>query len=135
MKLVHIPAAFIDKAWADGAHKLAAACKWASREVTPDQLKMLLAKGERQLLGLDIDGKMVAWAAVEVQQLPNIRILYVYSIYAPGSTGAEAFELLADVARKEGCSSIRGACVDHIARLWEIKFQAKRLYTVMEIDV
>jgi hypothetical protein len=135
MKLIHIPPAHIDKNWRDGAHNLAAACKWASREVTPDQLKMMLARGERQLLGLEVDGQFVAWAAVQVQQLPNIRVLYIYSIYAPGSTGPDAFRLLADLARAEGCSSIRGACVEQVARLWERKFKAQRLYTTMEIPV
>ena len=43
--------------------------------------------------------------------------------------------LLADLARAEGCSSIRGACVEQVARLWERKFQARRLYQTMEIDV
>ena len=70
-----------------------------------------------------------------MQQLPNIRVLYVYSIYAPGSTGPEAFERLADLARAEGCTSIRGACVEQVARLWERKFKAVRLYEVMEIEV
>lgn len=135
MKLVHIPPAHVDKVWREGAHQLAEACKWASREVTPDQLKMMLARGERQLIALDVEGQFVAWAAVQVQQLPNIRVLYVYSIYAPGSTGPDAFRLLADLARAEGCSSIRGACVEQVARLWERKFQARRLYQTMEIDV
>lgn len=135
MRILVIPPAHVDKAWRDGAHQLSEACKWASREVTPDQLKMLLARGERQLLGLEVDGKFVAWAAVQVQQLPNIRIFYVYSIYAPGSTGPEAFRQLAELARAEGCTSIRGACVEQVARIWERKFNAKRLYHMMEIEL
>jgi hypothetical protein len=135
MQLVHIPPAHIDRAWSEGAHNLSEACKWASREVTPDQLKMMLARGERNLLALEVDGKHVAWAAVQVQQLPNIRILYIYSIYAPGSTGPEAFRLLAETARSEGCSSIRGACAEPVARLWERQFKATRLYTTMEIPL
>lgn len=96
---------------------------------------MLLSRGERQLIALQSDNEFKAWAAVQVQQLPNIRVLYVYAIYAPGSTGPQAFELLADLARSEGCTSIRGACVEQVARLWERKFGATRLYTTMEIDL
>lgn len=135
MRIVHVPAAHVDHAWRNGAHKLSEACKWASREITSDQLKMLLARGERQLLALESAGEYVAWAAVQVQQLPNIRVFYIYAIYAPGSTGPECFRLLADLARAEGCSSIRGACVEQVARLWERKFKARRLYQTMEIDV
>jgi hypothetical protein len=96
---------------------------------------MLLSRGERQLLALQEGSEFKAWAAVQVQQLPNIRVLHVYAIYAPGSTGPEAFQLLADLARSEGCSSIRGACVEQVARLWERKLRARRLYNVMEIDL
>ena len=135
MKLVHIPYQHVDQAWREGANKLSEACKWAIREVTPEQLKMLLSRGERQLLALESEGQKVAWAAVQVQQLPNIRILYVYSIYAPGSTGPDAFKCLADLARSEGCSAIRGACSEQVARLWERRFAAKRLYTTCEIDL
>jgi len=135
MRLMHVAPAHVDKAWKDGAHNLAEACKWATREITPDQLKMMLARGERQLVVLEESGIMVAWAAVQVQQLPNIRVLYVYAIYAPGSTGPEAFSLLADLARSEGCSEIRGACSEAVARLWERKLKAERLYSIMSIPV
>ena len=135
MKLVHIPPAHVDRAWRDGAHKLAEACKWAAREITPEQLKMLLSRGERQLIALQRDDEFVAWAAVQVQQLPNIRVLYIYAIYAPGSTGPECFEHLANLARFEGCSAIRGACSEAVERLWARRFAARRLYSIMEIDV
>lgn len=136
MKLIIIPPAHVDRAWREGASHLAEACKWASREITPDQLKMMLAHGRRVLLALEDDeGKHVAWAATEVQQLPNIRVLYIYSIYARGETGDAAFKLLADYARYEGCTSIRGACSDAVARLWERTLGAKKVYSIMEIDL
>jgi hypothetical protein len=135
VKLLIVPPAHVDREWSAGANQLAEACKWASREITPDQLKMLLARGERTLLALDDDGKHVAWAATQVQQLPNIRVLYIYSIFARGETGEEAFRQLADYARFEGCSSIRGACSDSIARLWQAKLGAKIIYHTCEIEV
>lgn len=135
MKLLVIPPIHVARVWDNGAHKLAEACKWASREITPDQLKMMLMRGERQLVALDVDGEFKAWAAIQFQTLPNIRVLYVYAIYASGNTGPDAFKLLADYARAEGCASIRGACSEQVLRIWERKFQAKRLYTICEIDV
>lgn len=135
MKLLIVSPAHVDQAWADGASNLAEACKWAGREITPDQLKMMLAENRRTLLALDDGGKKVAWAAVRVEQLPNLRVFYIYSIYAPGATGPVAFELLAGMARNEGCSVIRGACSEPVCRLWEKKLNAKRLYTICEIEV
>lgn len=136
MRLLIIPPAHVDRAWRDGANQLAEACKWADREVTPDQLKMMLARGERILLGLEDDaGKFCAYAAVQVQQLPNIRVLYVYSIFAPGATAPECFDHLAQFARHEGCTSIRGACSDAVERLWARRFKARTLYHICEIDL
>ncbi len=125
----------IDRAWADGASKLAEATKWASREITPDQLKMMLARGERTLIGArDAEG-IKGWAAIQVQQLPNIRSLYIYAIYAPGITSPEVFEELRKYAKAHGCSVIRGACSEAVGRLWERKFQAKTVYAIYEIEV
>jgi hypothetical protein len=135
MQLLLVAPSHVDRAWRDGAHKLGEACRWALREITLDQLKFLLARGERELYALEDGGKLVAWAAVQVQQLPNIRVLHVYSIYAPGSTGPEAFALLADLARAKGCSSIRGACSESVSRLWRQKFKAEPVYTIMDIPV
>lgn len=136
MELFVVSPAFVDAAWADGANTLAEATKWADREITADQLKMLLARGERVLLGMR-EGieKPMAWAAVQVQQLPNIRCLYVYAIVAHNSTGAEQFEKLKEYAKANGCTTIRGACSDSIGRLWERKLDAKKLYAIYEIEV
>lgn len=134
MKLFHVSPAFIDKAWRDGAHKLSEACEKSCGEITADQLKLMLSRGERQLIGVG-EESIVGWAAIQIQQLPNKRVLYVYSIYAPGATGPEAFGLLKQLAVENGCSSIRGACNDAVSRLWERKFGAKKLYQTMEIEV
>ena len=51
MNLFVCKPADIDHAWRNGADVLAEATKWASREITADQLKFLLARGERTLIG------------------------------------------------------------------------------------
>lgn len=135
MELFICTPAQIDQAWSDGANKLEEACKLASREITIDQLKMLLSRGERTLLGVRDETGIKGWAAIQIQQLPNIRVLYVYSIYAPGATGPRVFEQLRQYAKANGCSGIRGACNEAVSRLWARRFDAKPLYTIMEIPV
>lgn len=136
MELFVCSPAFVDAAWADGASTLAEATKWADREITPDQLKMMLARGERVLLGMrEGTEKPCAWAAVQVQQLPNIRCLYVYAIVAHNNTGPEQFDKLKEYAKANGCTTIRGACSDAIGRLWERKLKAQKLYAIYEIEV
>lgn len=135
MNLVHVPAAFIDRAWKDGASSLSEACKWAEDEITASQLKLMLSRGERDLFALEHEGRYTAWACTQVQQLPNIRTLYVYAFVAHENTGPELFRLLGDLARAQGCSSIRGACRDELIRGMQRKFGVKRLYTVFESRV
>lgn len=136
MKLFQVPVQFVERAWADGAHNLSQAAEKSQGEITPDQLKMILTRGERILLGVGEEGTPpTGWAAVSVQQLPNVRTLYVYAIYAPGSTGPAAFDLLAQYAKDAGCSEIRGACDEGVQRLWERKLKAQKVYTIMRIPV
>ena len=50
MKLELIQAQFVDYAWRDGADCLKEACDTSGGEITGDQLRMMLARGERQLV-------------------------------------------------------------------------------------
>lgn len=135
MRIFQVPVEYTERAWKDGAHNLSEAVEKAKGEITTDQLKMLITRGERALLGVSDEEKVIAWLAVQVQQLPNVRTLYVYSIYAPNGTMPAAFEQLRQYAKAAGCSEIRGACVDSVLRLWERKFKAEKLYSVMRIMV
>ena len=129
MKLFTVPSTHIDKAWRDGAFLLAKACA-RTNEVTGDQLKLMLSRGELQLLGVGPD-RPVGWAAVKVEQLPNYRTLLVYAIHAPG---AVVFDQLKAYARFNGCSAIRGACDDAVSRLWK-RMGAQKKYQIMEWDI
>ena len=116
----------IDRAWREGANKLSEALKLAAGECTSDQLKYRLAKGELTLL--TIRGAATAWIAVEFIQMPNLRVLHVYAIYAPGATATAAFELLADYARRGGASALQGACTEAVSKLWGRKFGFEEVY-------
>lgn len=125
----------IDRAWKDGAHKLSEATKWAAREVTTDQLKMLLSRGERTLIGArDESGAITGWAAVDVQQLPNIRVLYIYALQGRGLCSAEGVRMLQEFARSHGCTSIRGAVRASMARLLG-RLGARPIYQTVEWEV
>lgn len=127
MKLIQVPPTHIDKAWKEGASDLAKACN-RTDEVTGDQLRLMLTRNEYQLLGVIHVGKMVGWAAVRIEQMPNKRALFVYAIHAPG---AVVLDQLKEYAAFNGCSSIRGACDDAVARLWQ-RLGAVKKYQVME---
>lgn len=122
----------IDRAWREGAHKLSEATKWAAREITTDQLKMLLARGERTLIGCRENGEVLGWAAVQVQQLPNLRILYVYALQGKFVCTPEVMGKLQEYAEANGCSAIRGAVRPSMARLLRKVVGAQPIYTTVE---
>jgi hypothetical protein len=123
----------IDKAWRDGAHVLSEATKWAMRDVTTDQLKMLLARGERTLIGMRDGDAVVGWAAVSVNQMPNIRVLHVYAAAGKGIVTPESLALLKEYAAGNGCTSIRGCVRPSMARLMA-KHGGKPLYMTFEME-
>jgi len=119
----------VDRAWQEGAYKLGDALKLAQGECTPDQLKMRLSRGELTLLMVSTD-EARAWLAVEFMQMPNIRVLHVYAIHAPGATLDAAFDLLAKYATDGGASAIQGACTEAVSKLWAKRFGFQEMYRI-----
>lgn len=135
MKLVHVPAAFIDRAWKDGAHKLSEACKYSGDEITIDQLKLLLSRSERILLAADDDDRKVGWCVVRVEQMPNIRALHVCSLYAPHIGFDALFPELMAFAESQGCSEIRCAAKPAQARLYQRKLGFEPVYQILRVKL
>ena len=90
----HVPPHFVDREWRMGAHQLSKACDTSGGEVTGDQLKLMLMRGERALARIVKDGQAVGWIALRIDQLPNVRALHVCELYAPGAMFEECWEQL-----------------------------------------
>lgn len=133
MKLVPIPAQQIDFAWAEGAACLAEACKTSGGEIEGPQLKMILARGERTLIKMvDHDGSSVGWGVVRIDQLPNLRVLFITDLVAPGSGFQRFYPLIEDLARQSGCSRVRCAAKPAQARLYRMKSGFAPVYEILE---
>jgi hypothetical protein len=135
MLLKAVPPALIDKAWRQGASKLGEACDTSDGDITGDQLKMILSRGERTLLAMTRGESVDGWGVVTVDQLPNIRVLFVSAMYAPGARFQEFFEQLRLYADANGCSEIRCAADAVRARLYQIKCGFKPMRTILKVDV
>lgn len=135
MKLIPVPAQFVDKAWKDGAACLARACDTSGGEIEGPQLKLILARGERTLLRMDAEGQTVGWGVVRVDQLPNMRVLFVTDLVAPHGHFERFFEALKEVAVTQGCSRIRCAAKPAQARLYSMKCGFKPVYAIQEVEV
>lgn len=135
MQLVHVPATHIDKAWKEGASELARACETSGGEIEGPQLKMMLARGERSLIRMDDEGKTVGWGVVRVDQLPNMRVLFVTDLVAPGAHFERFFEALKDMAASLGCSRVRCAAKPAQERLYRMKVGFEPVYSILEVKV
>lgn len=134
-KLQPVPAAFIGQAWKEGANNLASACDTSGGEITGDQLKMMLSRGERTLLRIDLDGLAVGWVVVRIDQLPNIRALHVCELYAPGGHWHQCLDQLVSIANASGCSEIRCSAKPAQARLYQRHQLWEPIYTTMRMSI
>ena len=134
MKLVPVPPTHIDAAYASGAACLSEACATSGGEITGDQLKLILSRGERSLLEMKMDDKTVGWGVVRVDQLPNMRVLFITDLVAHNSGFEMFFESIKQLARDLGCSKVRCAAKEVQARLYRIKAGFKPVYEILEVS-
>lgn len=124
----------IDKAWKDGAHCLADACKLVE-EITGDQLKMILSRGERTLVAMRENDKNVGWGCFRIDQLPNMRVLHITDLVAPHSHFEKFFDDVKQIAEQLGCSSVRCAAQPAQARLYRMKCGFQPVYEILEVKI
>ena len=134
MQLIPVPANFIDLAYQRGASCLHEACDTSGGEITGDQLKMLLSRGERSLLEMTIEGKTVGWGVVRVDQLPNMRVLFITDLVAHNGGFDDFFEAIKQLARDLGCSKVRCAAKAAQARLYRMKCGFASVYEILEVE-
>lgn len=135
LKLEIIPASHIDFAWKEGASDLAISCETSGGEITGDQLKLLLSRGERILLRAVDGDRVVGWSVVKVEQLPNMRVLFVGGIVGRNSRYERFFDALKKMALVHGCSRIRCAAKPAQARMNRMKCGFSSVYEIMEVEL
>jgi hypothetical protein len=134
-RLIVVPATHIDRAWGEGACNLAKACDASGGEITGDQLRMMLSRGERTLLRMDHGDSIAGWAVVGVEQLPNLRMMFVYELYAPRGHFEAFFDQLKAMAISNGCSRVRCAAKPAQERLYRRLCGYKPVYQVLEVEL
>lgn len=135
MNLAIVQPQFVDKAWKDGASCLAEACDTSGGEITGDQLKLILSRGERTLVALREDDKTIGWGCWRVDQLPNIRALHITDLVAHGAQFERFFLELKSIAEMLGCSEIRCSCKPAQAKIFRDKCGFEPVYTTLRVQV
>lgn len=133
MKLELVQPQFVDFAWKDGASCLSEACDLAD-EITGDQLKLILARGERTLVRLDDDGKTAGWGVYRIDQLPNLRVMHITDLVAHNGGFERFFEEIKRIAKVYGCSRVRCSTLPAQARLYRQKCGFRSVYETVEVE-
>ena len=132
MQLIPIPSRHTDYAFKDGAVDLAESCV---EECSIDQLRMLIAREERQLVRMDDEGKTVGWGVFRIENLPNMRVFFVTNLVGHHSRFERFYSQLKELAKDLGCSRIRFAAKPAQARLYRMKLGAESIYSILEVNV
>lgn len=130
--IMQYPAHMIDTAWHDGASALAYAAIRSNREWTPDQLKLLLMRGELLLIGSDD-----LWAAISIIQHPNQRVLHIYAVACTDDGNGINNDDVQDIcayAQSIGCTAVTCSAEPAAARLYA-RYGFEPIYTTMRIDL
>lgn len=135
MNLFIVSPIHTDRAWKDGAACLSEACETSGGEITGEQLKLILSRGERTLVALRDEDQTVGWGCWRVDQLPNVRALHVTDLVAHGAHFERFFLELKNVADMLGCSEIRCSCKPAQARLYQMKCGFQPVYTTLRVQV
>lgn len=135
MPLIVVPPEYVYQAWEkEGASCLAEVCKLVD-EITGDQLKLILARGERTLVRIDDDTGTVGWGAFRIDNLPNLRVMQITDLYARHAGFERFFGEIKDIAARLGCSRIRCACHPAQSRIYQKKCGFKPVYEIVEVMI
>lgn len=125
MPLLIVAAEWVNHAYEHGADMLGESCV---EECTPDQLKMMLSRGERTLVQMVKDDKVVGWGVYKIDQLPNLKVLHITNLVAHNGGFEQFFDEIKGIAKAYACTRVRASCKPAQARLYRIKCGFKPLY-------
>lgn len=100
-------------------------------EYNVDQLKVYLTQGINTLiLILNSENEIKGALTIQWTNYPNDRIAFITSI--GGATYEDAWNMFIDWLRAQGCTAIRGAAFESVARLWKKKYGFESRYVMVE---
>ena len=131
--LVHyVPVNFIAQLWPKVKDMLEAALTHSAGEYNADQLKVMLVNGLQVLLIAERDGKIYGAATIHFENYPNDRIAFMTAIGGRMIANQDCWQQFLDWARANGCTKVRGAAFEAVARLWRQKFGVESRYIIVE---
>lgn len=83
-----------------------------------------------------LDGETIrGWGVIRIDQLPNMRVMFITNLVAHNSEFKEFFVLLKEIAKSLGCSSIRCGAKEVQERLYRMHCGFKKVYSILEVKL
>jgi len=122
--------------WADIETYLNASINVSNNDMTLDQLKLLLVKGEQTLLvSVNKNNKINGAMTVEFINHPNARTMFITALGGLGIVNDETFSQVETWARMQGATKAAAWAQEAQARLYKIKANFNTVRMVVEKDL
>lgn len=126
-----VPQHFVYDVWDKVAGYIDKGLARSGGEYNAEQLKVYLTQGINTLiLILNDEGEIKGALTIQWTNYPNDRVAFITSI--GGATYEEAWNMFIDWLRSQGCTAIRGAAFESVARLWKKKYGFESRYVMVE---
>jgi hypothetical protein len=125
-----IPPNYVAQMWPKVSSMLEKAMNYAKGEISLDQLKVYLIRGEYQLMIYLQDGEIIGAIVIEWINYPNDRVMFINAI--GGKTHADCVEKMYLWAKSLGATAVRGSAHESVARLWKMKYGFNTIYYTVE---
>lgn len=122
--------------WADIENYLNASINVSNNDMTLDQLKLLLVRGEQTLLvSVNENNKINGAMTVEFINHPNARTMFITALGGLGIVNDETFSQVETWARMQGATKAAAWAQEAQARLYKIKANFDTVRMVVEKDL
>jgi hypothetical protein len=122
--------------WADVENYLNASINVSEGDMTLDQLKLILVRGEQTLLvSVNEDDKLNGAMTIEFQNRPNNRVMFITALGGHGIVNNETFSQVESWARMQGATKVSAWAQEAQARLYKMKSNFNTVRMVVEKDL
>lgn len=128
----YIDPRYLDAVWPKVEGLLSDAIKKANGEVTIEQLRLLVLRGDSHLVVWHENDEVVSAGTVEFINYPNYRV--AYCSFLSGKYTEESFEALKAWCRDLGATKIQCWGDDAVARLYA-RYGMEKKYNLLRLDL
>lgn len=135
MILQEVPVQIVNQVLPHVEYFLDSALQYSCGEYTIDDARVYITSGSWSLIvALDDNGKFRGAAAVQYFNRPRDRVAFIVALGGRLVTSSETRDLLFNIFRANGATSVEAAARDNILRLWQ-KYGLQKKYNIISASL